>query len=91
VAWDGLGAAPTEDTQPVELRPKQHARAKREIIVGPLDAAAGGSNGRAQPRDSWEQQQAADQADEMRLKRKLKICSTCLAGESTPDDAISSR
>jgi hypothetical protein len=87
VAWDGLGSAPTEDTQPLELRPKQHPRAKREIIVGPLDAAAGEPNSKARPEDSWEQQQAADQADEVRLKRKLKICSTCLAGESAPDDA----
>src|SRR6266404_2252681 len=30
VAWDGLGSAPRDDTQPLELRPKQHARAKRE-------------------------------------------------------------
>ena len=90
VAWDGLDAAPTDDTQPLELRPKQHARAKREIILGPLDAAAAEPNSKVQPKNSWEQQQAADQADEVRLKRKLVICRTCLARESARDDATSS-
>ena len=87
VAWDGLGAAMTDDTQPLELRSKQHAHAKREI---PLDAVAAEPNSKVQPKDSWEQQQAADQADEARLKRKLVICRTCLAGESVRDDTASS-
>jgi hypothetical protein len=39
VAWDWLGPAPTDDTQPPELRPKQHVRAKREIILGSLETA----------------------------------------------------
>jgi hypothetical protein len=90
VAWDGLGPAPANDTQPVELRPKKPARAKREIILGPLDAAAAEPNSKVQPKDSWEQQQDADQADEVRLKRKLMICSTCLAGESVRSDATDS-
>src|SRR5467141_1507484 len=90
VAWDGLDAAPTDDTQPLELRPKQHARAKREIILGPLDAAGVEPNSKVQPKDSWEQQQAADQADEARLKRKLMICRACLAGASARDDAHNS-
>jgi hypothetical protein len=41
-------------------------------------------------KDSWEQQQDADQADEARLKRKLLICRTCLAGESERGDATDS-
>jgi hypothetical protein len=90
IAWDGLGSAPTDDTQPVEPRPKKHARAKREIIVGPLDAAATLQNNKVQPKDQWEQQQAADQDDEARLKRKLMICRTCLAPESARDDAAGS-
>src|SRR6266436_6563627 len=68
VAWDGLGSAPTDDTQPLELRPKQHARAKGEVILGSTDAAAAEPNSRGQPKDSWEQQQAVDRADEARLK-----------------------
>ena len=90
IAWDGLGSAPTSDTQPVEPQPKAHARAKREIIVGPLDAAATEQNNKVQPKNQWEQEQAADRDDEMRLKRKLMICRNCLAGESARDDATSS-
>ena len=90
IAWDGLGSAPTSDTQPVEPQPKKHARAKREIIVGPFDAAATEQNNKVQPKDQWEQEQAADQDDEMRLKRKLMICRNCQAGESARDDATSS-
>jgi hypothetical protein len=89
VAWDGLGTAPTEETQPLELRPKP-ARAKREIIVGPLDAAASERNSKVQPKDDWEQQQAADQDDEARLKRKLMICRNCLTGDAARDDAAAS-
>ena len=90
IAWDGLGPAPTDDTQPLEPRAKKPTRAKREIIVGPLDAAAAEPISKALPKDSWEQQQVADQAGEVRLKRKLVICRTCLIGESAHDDATSS-
>lgn len=75
--WDGLGAAPTDDTQPVEPPPKKQARAKREITSGPLAAAPADPSGKARPKDSWEKQQAVDQDDETRLKRTLKICSEC--------------
>jgi hypothetical protein len=90
VAWDGLGPAPTDVTQPLELRPKQHARAKREIILGPLDAAPAEPTSKVQPKDSFQQQQAADQDDEVRLKRKLMICRNCLPGESARDGATDS-
>ena len=86
VAWDGLGPAPTEEAQPLELRPKQQARSKREI-AGPLDVAATEQNHRVRPKDQWEQEQAADQADEAKLKRKLMICRNCQTGESARDDA----
>jgi hypothetical protein len=87
VAWDGLGTAPTGVTQPAE--PKKPARAKHEIIVGPLDAAPGGRNNKVQSTDQWEQQQAADQDNEARLKRKLVICRGCAVGETVRDDAAS--
>jgi hypothetical protein len=90
IAWDGLGSAPTSDTQPVEPQPKKHARAGRKIIVGPLDAAATEQNNEVQPKNQWQQEQAADRDDEMRLKRKLMICRNCQAGESARDDATSS-
>jgi hypothetical protein len=90
VAWDGLGSAPTSDSQPVELRPDKPARTKREIILGPLETAATEANRKIQPKDQWEQEQTADQAEEVRLKRKLIICSACSAGESARDDAAGS-
>jgi hypothetical protein len=89
VAWDGLGPAPSENTQPVEPR-SNRVRSKSEIIVGPIGAAEGQQNGRLLPRDSWEQQQAADQDDEMRLKRKLMICRDCGTREPTRDDPTAS-
>jgi hypothetical protein len=73
-ASDGLDAVPTGDLQPIELRPKQLVRARRENVTGPFDTAARGKNGNA---DQWERQRATDQADEARLKRMLIICRTC--------------
>jgi hypothetical protein len=90
IAWDGLGSAPTDNTQAVEPRPKKYVRAKREIIVGPLDTAATVQNTKVQPKDQWEREQAADQDDELRLKRKLMICRNCLAPVSARDDAAGS-
>jgi hypothetical protein len=87
IAWDGLGKPPTDGTEATEPQVRKPARAKREIIVGPLDTAGGGTTSKFQPKDSWEAQQAADQDDEARLKRKLMICKTCGAAESTRDDA----
>jgi hypothetical protein len=87
VAWDGLGPAPTEDTQP--LKPKKPAHAKREIVVGPLDAAPGGGNNKVQSTEHWEQQQVTDQDDEVRLKRKLVICRSCAPNPTAHDDAAS--
>jgi hypothetical protein len=90
IAWDGLGSAPASDTQPVEPQPKKHARAKREIIVGPVGAAAAEPDRKLQPKGSWEQQQMADQDDEAKLKRKLVICRACLPNEPARDDATGS-
>jgi hypothetical protein len=87
VAWEGLGTAPTEVAQPPE--PRKPARTKREIIVGPLGAAPSGQDNKVQPTDQWEQQQAADQDDEARLKRKLVICRGCAPSETERDDAAS--
>lgn len=77
-AWDGLGSAPADEAQPVELAPpRKQARAKREIVLGPLDAAAADQTGKVRPSDQWEKDQTADRDDEARLKRTLKICSAC--------------
>jgi hypothetical protein len=87
VAWDGFATVPTEDAQPSE--PRKPARAKREMIVGPLDAAPAGRDNKVQPTDQWEQQQAADKDEEARLKRQLVICRGCAAGETARNDAAS--
>ena len=77
-AWDGLGSVPGDDAQAAEAPPpRKQARAKREIILGPLDATTADQTGRSRPKDPWEKEQAADQDDEARLKRTLKICSAC--------------
>jgi hypothetical protein len=89
-AWDGLGSAPTGDAQPAEPQRKKHVRAAREIIVGPLDAASTDPDRKVQPKDPWEQEQAADQEDERRLKRKLMICRDCAISQPARDDAAGS-
>jgi hypothetical protein len=78
LAWDGLGSsAPIEEDQPVQLTPKKHARAKRDIVVGSTGAAASEPNRKIQSEDEWEQQHATDLAEDAKLKRKLIICSAC--------------
>jgi hypothetical protein len=84
VAREQLGTVPTEVAQPPE--PRKPERAKREIIVGPLNAAPGGRDNKVQLTDQWEQQQAADQDDEARLKRKLVICRGCAPSETARED-----
>jgi hypothetical protein len=76
VAWDGLGSGPTDNAQPVEPPPPPKKRAKREIIIGPLNAATA-ERTNVRSKDEWEQDLAADRDDEASLKRKLKICSSC--------------
>jgi hypothetical protein len=72
-APDGLGPSPTEESQAdVPAKPKRTAQRRRDFdSVGDASAA---SRYRG---DSWEEQQAADRADEERLKRKLIICQNC--------------
>jgi hypothetical protein len=84
VAREQLGTVPTEVAQLPE--PRKPARAKREIIVGPLNAAPGGRDNKVQLTDQWEQQQAADHDDEARLKRKLVICRGCAPSETARED-----
>ena len=55
----------------------------------PLGPATAPGNSRSQASESWAQQEAADQADEIRLKNKLRICSNCMTAPAR-DDAIDS-
>jgi len=85
IAWDGLGSPPTDVTEVSEDQPKKKTRPRREIIVGPLGDVAAAPNSRSQAGESWAQQEAADQADEIRLKNKLRICSNCMAAPARED------
>ena len=88
IAWDGLGSPPTDVAEVSEDQPKKKkTRPRREIIVGPLGDVAGAPSSRSQAGESWAQQEAADQADEIRLKNKLRICSNCMTAP-VRDDAI---
>ena len=89
IAWDGLGSPPTDVAEVSEDQPKtkKKTRPRREIIVGPLGDVAAAPNSRSQASESWAQQEAADQADETRLKNKLRICSNCMAAP-VREDAI---
>lgn len=90
IAWGGPGAGPAGDNEAIEPRPNKHAGTKHPTILGPLQSAASLPNATPQPKDIWEQQQAAEQADEARLKRKLTICRACLTNGSTRDEETSS-
>ena len=86
---DGLGGAPQE-AQRSETQPKRDARPSRKNVVGSRDAGATRQDRGAQPKDQYELEQAADQADDLSLKRKLTICSDCMPSKSARDDAMSS-
>jgi hypothetical protein len=87
---DGLGEAPPDEAQSSDPQPKQDARPKRKNMAGSLDAGATRQNRGAQAKDQFELQQAADEADDLRLKRKLMICSDCMPSKPARDDAMSS-
>ena len=66
VAWDGLGTAPTETetTGATEDRPRKTARVKKEIIIGPIGAAAAEPKPKLTGREAFLQQEAADRVEE---------------------------
>jgi hypothetical protein len=71
VAWDGLGAAPQENTvpndTPASMPPAN--RNKRQRSAQP--------DSRVRAGNEWEQEQISDQAADAKLTRELKICSNC--------------
>ena len=75
-APDGLGSAPTDEPQAdaeTPAKPRKSAQRRKDFDpIGDTSAASRYRRG-----DSYEEQQAADQADEARLKRKLIICQNC--------------
>jgi hypothetical protein len=72
-APDGLGSVPGDEQQAdAPAKPRKTAQRRRDFDpVGDTSAAARYRG------DTYEQQQASDQAEEARLKRKLIICQNC--------------
>jgi hypothetical protein len=64
IAWDGLGAAPTENVD--ENKPKRNSRRNHEMLN---DATA--------QSDRWSEEQAADREADTKLKKQLRICASC--------------
>jgi hypothetical protein len=87
---DGLGEAPPDEAQASDPQPKHDVRPKRKNMAGSLDGGATRQNRGAQAKDQYELQQAADEAEDSRLRRKLVICSDCMPSKSARDDAMSS-
>jgi hypothetical protein len=70
-APDGLGPDPMDEAD-APAKPRKSAQRRRDTVGESEASAASRYRG-----DSYEQQQAADRADEARLKRKLIICQNC--------------
>ena len=67
-----------DDDEPqadVPPKPKKSTLRRKDFAAEPMGEASAASRNRRG--DSYEEQQAADQADEARLKRKLIICQNC--------------
>ena len=72
VAWDGLGPAPEENAVSNDIAPasSKSASKRSQQKAEHFGRDAGSGN-------QWEQEQAADQAADAKLRRQLKICSNC--------------
>jgi hypothetical protein len=82
-AWDGLDPAPTETAaQATEYRPRKIVRPKNEIVIGSLGDVPVEP---PKPQEAWAQQEAADRADEAKLKKQLVICRNCLPAPAHDD------
>ena len=77
-AWDGLGEPSAGDAEAeVDVTPpKKHARRKTDAGIDAMSAQSGSG---ARANLGWEDQQAADSADDARLRQKLIICKNCAA------------
>ncbi len=72
-APDGLGPDPADQPQADATPPKPRKTAQRRRDADSIEASSA-SRYRG---DAYEEQLAADKADEARLKRKLIICQNC--------------
>jgi hypothetical protein len=73
-APDGLAAVSDDEPQAADLPAKRRKTAQRRRDFESMGEASSASRYRG---DSYEEQMAADKADEARLKRKLIICQNC--------------
>ena len=73
-APDGLAAGSDDEPQAADLPAKPRKTAQRRRDFESMGEASSASRYRG---DSYEEQMAADKADEARLKRKLIICQNC--------------
>jgi hypothetical protein len=89
VAWDGLGPAPTDTAQATDFRPRKISRPKKVIVAGPIGDVPAEPKPRA--KDEWEQQEAADRADEAKLAKQLIICRGCSPPPARDDQATGRR
>ena len=77
IAWDGLGEAPTANSeQGEEKRPKRRTARNREIILGPLNESPPRSSARS-AYEEWTRSPTEDTETDAKLARQLKICRDC--------------
>lgn len=71
---DGLAALPDDEPQAADVPQKPRKTAQRRKDFDPMGETSSAARYRGDP---YEEQLAADKADEARLKRKLIICQNC--------------
>lgn len=71
---DGLAALPDDEPQAADVPQKPRKTAQRRKDFDPMGETSSAARYRG---DAYEEQLAADKADEARLKRKLIICQNC--------------
>jgi len=79
--WDGLDEPQQDDA------PKKSPRRKKEIAATAQSKVDAQAVSRPQTKEEWEQQAAADRADEARLAKRLRICNGCSSAPDKANDA----
>jgi hypothetical protein len=88
VAWDGLGPPPNDGAVATERKSKRQP--KTEAAIRPDYDATALSDLKPHSREWWAQQEAADQAAQSALAKKLIICRGCSPPPVRNDDVTSS-
>ena len=77
IAWDGLGTAPTENGSGNAYKLRRHSRSNTEIVVGPLNGTPAQSDTKSKIQEQYAQEEARDQAAQVKLTKQLVICRNC--------------